>query len=58
MNDQRHGILVHLPAAMQMGDVLNEESLDDRTNKMEGPISNFMHAIENKFSTNDDSKYP
>jgi len=58
MSDQRHGILVYLPAAMQMGDLLNEESLDDRTNKMEGPISNFMHAIENKMSANDDSKYP
>jgi hypothetical protein len=58
MSDQRHSILVYLPAAMQMGDLLNEESLDDRTNKMEGPVSNFMHAIENKMSTNDDSKYP
>lgn len=58
MNDQRHNILVHLPAAMQMGDLLNEESLDDRTNKMEGPISNLMHAIENKLSGSDQSKYP
>ncbi|MEI9808996.1 MAG: hypothetical protein WDO16_14685 [Bacteroidota bacterium] len=58
MSDQRHGILVYLPAAMQMGELLNEESLDDRTNKMEGPISNFMHAIENKLSGNDESKYP
>jgi hypothetical protein len=58
MSQQRHSILVYLPAAMQMGDLLNEESLDDRTNKMEGPISNFMHAIENKLSGNDDSKYP
>jgi hypothetical protein len=58
MNDQRHDILVHLPAAMQMGDVLNDESLDDRTNKMEGPISNLMHAIEGKLSKGDESKYP
>jgi len=33
-----------------MGDILNDDTLDDRTNKMEGPISNFMHSIENKFS--------
>jgi hypothetical protein len=58
MNDQRHDILVHLPAAMQMGDLLNDESLDDRTNKMEGPISNLMHAIEGKLSKGDESKYP
>lgn len=58
MNDQRHDILVHLPAAMQMGDLLNDEALDDRTNKMEGPISNLMHAIEGKLSKGDESKYP
>ena len=50
MNGQRHNILLYLPAAMQMGDLLNDDSLDDRTNKMEGPISNMMHAIENKLS--------
>lgn len=59
MNDQRHQILVYLPAAMKLGDLLNDEGLDDRTNKMEGPISNLMHSIENKFSGgNDKSKYP
>jgi hypothetical protein len=58
MNDQRHDILVHLPAALQIGDLLDDESLDDRTNKMEGPISNLMHAIEGKFSKGDESKYP
>jgi len=47
MNSQRHGILNHLPAALKMGDLLNEENFDDRTNKMEGPVSSFMHKIEN-----------
>ena len=46
MNSQRHSILSHLPAALQMGDVLNEETFDDRTNKMEGPVSSFLHRIE------------
>jgi len=50
MKSQRHNILLYLPAAMQMGDLLKDDSLDDRTNKMEGPISNMMHKIENKFS--------
>lgn len=58
MNAQRHSILVYLPAAMQMGDLLNEETLDDRTNKMEGLFSNLMHAIENRLSGSDQSKYP
>lgn len=50
MNDQRHHILVYLPGSLQMGDLLKDEGLDDRTNKMEGPVSNMMHKIENKFS--------
>jgi len=50
MNDQRHNILVYLPAALNMGDLLHDEALDDRTNKMEGPVSNLMHKIEDKLS--------
>ena len=46
MNSQRHSILSHLPATMKMGDILNEETFDDRTNKMEGPVSSFLHKIE------------
>jgi hypothetical protein len=53
MNSQRHNILVYLPAALNMGDVLNDETLDDKTNKMEGPVSNVMHKIENTFSSAD-----
>jgi hypothetical protein len=58
MDTERHHILVTLPAAMQMGDLLHEETLDDRTNKMEGPVSNFLHKIENFLSKGDESKYP
>ena len=47
---QRHNILVYLPADLSIGDLLNDDTIDDRTNKMEGPISNFMHKIENKFA--------
>ena len=58
MDLQRHNVLVYLPAAMQMGDLLDDEALDDRTNKMEGPVSSFMHKIENRLSKGDQSKYP
>lgn len=47
MNLQRHNILGVLPAAMKIGDLINEEAFDDRTNKMEGPVSGFLHRIEN-----------
>jgi hypothetical protein len=50
MNDQRHNILVCLPAALTIGDFLKDEHLDDKTNKMEGPVSNFIHRIENLLS--------
>jgi len=50
MRDHRHNILVHLPAALQLGYLFNDNAMDDRTNKMEGPVSNFMHSIENKLS--------
>jgi hypothetical protein len=50
MAQQRHSILVYLPAVMQLGNLLEDDSLDDRTNKMEGPMSNLMHSIENNFS--------
>ena len=50
MNDQRNTILHYLPASLQIGKLLNDTTIDDRTNKMEGPISGLMHAIEKKFS--------
>jgi len=56
MNSHRHHILVYLPAALNMGDVLHDEGLDDKTNKMEGPVSNLMHKIENTFSDGDKKK--
>jgi hypothetical protein len=58
MDTQRHHILVYLPAALQIGEVLGDEALDDRTNKMEGPLSGFMHKIETVLSKGDMSKYP
>jgi hypothetical protein len=50
LTEQRHNVLVYLPAAMGFGELLNDETMDDRTNKMEGPVSNWIHKIENKFS--------
>lgn len=47
---QRKNILSHLPAAIGMGEALEDNSLDDRTNKMEGPVSNIIHNIEKAFT--------
>ena len=50
MGNHRHNILVYLPAALQAGYLLDDNAIDDRTNKMEGPVSSFMHSIENKLA--------
>lgn len=47
---QRHNILVYLPPDLQFGAMINDNSLDDRTNKMEGPVSNLMHFFEQLFA--------
>ena len=54
--DQRNIVLPYLPAEMQMGTLLDDNAIDDRTNKMEGPVSNWIHAIGNIFSSSDEAK--
>jgi hypothetical protein len=54
--DQRQNILVHLPASLQIGDVLNDDTIDDRSHKMEGPVSSSMHWIEKLFPSTDRKK--
>lgn len=48
---QRQEILTRLPEDLQMGYLLNDSTIDDRTNKMEGPMSGLAHTIENLFSS-------
>lgn len=51
--DQRNNILPFLPAVLQMGEMLHDDTLDDRTHKMGGPVSSLMHAIGGQFSDGD-----
>jgi hypothetical protein len=50
MSGQRDNILAYLPAGLHIGELLHDPTIDDNTNKMEGPVSSFMHKIENIFS--------
>lgn len=50
-NIQKNNILLYLPAALGMGDLLHDATLDDNTNKMEGPISSLMQKLGAAFST-------
>ena len=43
---QRDWFLPYLPAELRIGKLLDDNTMDDRTNKMEGPVSTFMHKIE------------
>ena len=43
---QRDFFLPYLPAELKIGLLLEDTTLDDRTNKMEGPVSSLMHKIE------------
>lgn len=56
MNAQRNNILPFLPAELQMGELLHDNTLDDRTNKMEGPVSSIIRAIGGGFSNEEEEK--
>ena len=43
--------LLYLPPSLELGVILNNNNLDDRTGKMEGPVSSFMHRIEKTFNS-------
>ena len=49
-SEQRNSILLYLPAELKMGKLLHDNSLDDNTNKMEGPISSMIQSIGAAFS--------
>lgn len=51
LSNQLNNILPYLPAALHVGNLLDDDTLDDNTNKMEGPISSLMHSIGSAFST-------
>jgi hypothetical protein len=44
-------VLLYLPPALDLGTLLKNNSLDDRTGKMEGPVSSLMHNLEKSFNS-------
>jgi H+/gluconate symporter-like permease len=49
-SSQKMHILLYLLPILQMGVLLHDNTLDDKTNKMEGPISSLINTIGNAFS--------
>lgn len=43
-------ILMYLPPSLELGTILRNNNLDDRTGKMEGPVSSLMHKMEKTFN--------
>jgi hypothetical protein len=43
--------LLYLPPSLDLGTIFKNNNLDDRTGKMEGPISSLMHSVEKAFNT-------
>jgi hypothetical protein len=43
--------LLYLPPTLELGTILKNNNLDDRTGKMEGPVSTFMRNVEKVFNT-------
>ncbi len=48
--DQRNNFYPYIPGAIHVGDLLHDNTIDDRTHQMEGPISSLMHKLESGFS--------
>jgi hypothetical protein len=47
---QVNNIQLYLPVELKMGELLHDNTLDDNTNKMEGPLSSLMQSIGSAFS--------
>jgi len=54
LTDERKNFLPYLPPQLNMGEVLQDNTIDDKTNKMEGPVSNLIKSIGNVFDSPDD----
>ncbi|MFM9911194.1 MAG: hypothetical protein ACKVOW_17775 [Chitinophagaceae bacterium] len=50
-SNQKSNILLYLHPGLHMGELLHDNTLDDNTNKMEGPISSLISSIGAAFST-------
>jgi len=53
LSSERHKILLFLPPELKTGELFNHQTIDDNTNKMEGPVSSLMNKIGDAFSVDD-----
>ncbi|MEJ7625467.1 MAG: hypothetical protein WKF35_01285 [Ferruginibacter sp.] len=53
IKNQRDNILPYLPPQLHLGNLMDNSTMDDNTNKMQGPVSSLMHKIEATFGGNE-----
>ena len=53
---ERNAILSYLPPSLHIGDLLNDGTIDDNVNKMEGPMSGMMKSLGGIFSASEKGK--
>ena len=53
---ERNNVLLYLPPSLHMGDLLNDNTIDDNVTKMEGPVSSIVNAISNVFAGSEKGK--
>lgn len=51
--NNKQDTLLYLPPSLALGTILQNNNLDDRTGKMGGPVSGFMHKMEKAFNSSD-----
>jgi hypothetical protein len=54
--NQKNNILLYLPGELQIGKAIHDDTIDDRSHKMEGPVSTSMHWLEKFFPSTDRRK--
>ena len=50
-DNEKTNILLYLPTALHLGVIINNGTIDDSTNKMEGPFSSLMQSIGSIFDS-------
>lgn len=58
LGSEKNTILLYLPPALHIGEVIHDNLVDDNTHKMEGPISSVMNALGNIFSESEKEEMP
>ncbi|HLK30069.1 MAG TPA: hypothetical protein VKT28_15925 [Puia sp.] len=53
--EHKNDALSYLPGVLRTGEILGNNSIDDQTHKMQGPVSGLMHLFEKHFSSDNEN---